>query len=214
VAGRVALRAAPGWEVALSGYAGAYTPDFLAEDARLGTVGLDGDARLGPVIAQAEALYTRYADVERVLTDLARVAGDRAAASGGDTDLETEVEIVATGLADSRGGLWLDLSWPIALAPGTLGFDAPALAPVARYERVWLGRALGDFVFTDGRISRLVQSDQEQIRFAAGLAFRPLPEAVVQLVYERNQAVVGPLIDPESGDEATDGLVLGLAFGF
>jgi hypothetical protein len=214
--GRIAFRPAPGSELALSGYTAPYTPDFLDASARLSTVGMDGRAWLGPVIMEGELLHTRYSRVDEVVTNFARVARDQATGTTTDetTELETEIRIVLTGLADSRTGFWLDLAWPFALRPGTLGFASAVLTPVARYERVWLERALGDFKFTGGRIDRLVQADRDQDRFAAGLAFRPLPQAVIQLVYERNQAHVGPMVDPAVDDESTNGVVVGLAVGF
>ena len=216
VTGRVAFSPALGSEIGVSGYTGPYTPEYLDVDARLSTLGVDGRARLGPVVAEGEFLYTTYANVDGVVTDFARVARDQAAETSRAeaAELETEIEFELTGLADHRSGLWVDLSWPIALSDGTLGFESALLAPVARYEHAWLDRAVDELTFTDGRISRLEQVDREQDRFTLGLAFRPLPQAVVQVVYERNHAAMGSMIDPGVEESTTNGLVVGFAVGF
>jgi hypothetical protein len=216
LAGRVALTSSAGAEIALSGYTGIYTPDFLDADARVTTVGLDGRARLGALVVEGEILSTRYEDVDRVVTDFARVVHDQAstAFSAADAELETQTRIALAGLANRRSGLWLDLSWPVALPPGTLGFESAALAPIARYEHVRLDGDVTELTFADGRITQLVQPDREQARLAVGLALRPVPEAVIQLVYEVNRARAGAMIEPAVVDRLTSGLVAGLAVGF
>lgn len=216
VTGRLSFSPTLGSELAVSGYTGPYTPDFLDVAARLTTLGLDGRTRLGPVVAEAELLYTTYGNLDAVVTDFARVARDHSTetARAETAELETEIEIALNGLAEHRGGFWVDLSWPIALASGTMGFESAVLAPVARYERVRFDQSVDEVDFADGRITRFDQSDREQERFAIGLAFRPLPQAVLQLVYERNRAVEGSMIDPGTGERISHGFVAGLAVGF
>jgi hypothetical protein len=213
--GRVALSPTAASEIALSGYTGRYTPDVLDAAARSSTLGLDGQTRLGPLVAEGELLTTWYADVDRVVTELARAAYDQATASYTEgAEPQTAVDISFAGIANRRSGLWVDLSWPIPLSSGTLGFESPVLAPVARYEHVWLDRDVTEVRFADGRITQIAQPDREQARLALGLAFRPLPQAVVQAVYEANRARVGAMIDPAVADRITSGLAVALAVGF
>lgn len=219
--GRLAVSPALGTELAVSGYTGSYTPEYLkAAKARLSTVGVDGKTRLGPLALEGEYLHTTYAKLGAVAREFARVARDHSAETSRAeaSRLETEVEIELTGVADHRRGLWLDASWPIALRTGALGFDAPVLAPIARYERVWLDGELTELDFTAGQVTGLEREDRAQERVAAGFAFRPLPQAVVQVVYEHNRAVKGALIDGVSDENpdarSTNGLVVGLAIGF
>jgi hypothetical protein len=213
--GRLALTTAAGSELALSGYLGTYTPDDLDLDARLRALGLDGRARIGPMVGAVELLTTWYADVDRAATAFGRAAYERATATPPENAaLETAVEMSFAALADRRSGFWLDLSWPLPLPAGTLGFASPVLAPVARYEHVWLDRDVVELTFADARVARIVQADREQARLAVGATFRPTPRAVLQLVFEVSRARAGPMIDPAVEDRLVRGLVVGLAVGF
>lgn len=220
VAARVELSPTLGSEVAVSGYFGRYTPEFLGVDAQMSTLGLDGRQKLGPFWLEGEFLYTRYADADKVIRSFAEAVGKstvettRAEAA----NLESEVEIELTGLADRRYGFWLDLSRPVVMRPGFLGFQDATLIPVARYERVWLGNDLEELAFTGGVVGTLERTDREQDRLSVGLAFRPIPQAVFHLTYERSHAykagLISPVLEEDDTARTVNGLTLGLAVGF
>lgn len=217
-AARVELSPRLGSEVAVSGYVGRYTPEVLEDqEGTVWTLGLDGRQKLGPLFLEGEFLYTRYSNLDQVIGEFARVAQSQAAESEVG-DLETEIELELTGLAKNRYGFWLDLSRPFALRRGLWGLDEATLIPVARYERVWLDRNLEGLEFADGAVTTLAQGNVEQDRLSLGLAFRPIPQAVFHLTYERSHALRGGLIDPslEEGEvrRTVNAVVFGLAVGF
>lgn len=216
LAGRLAVSPALGSEVAISAYAGDYTPDYLGADASIRTIGLDGRQRIGPIVLEGEFLYTSFGDLEDVLTDFAATALDHATETEADetATLESEIEIAVTGVSDTRAGFWIDAGWPIALDRGVWGLDAATLTPVVRYERAWYDGNLEAFDFAAGAVSELDMADRRQSRISAGLAFRPVPQAVFHLVYERNDALEGALIDPAVVEGETNGVVFGMAVGF
>lgn len=219
VAARFEVSPALGSEFAVSGYHGVYTPEIIEDaDGRITTLGVDGRQKVGPFYVEGEFLYTHYSNVDRVLTEFAAAVGSHAAETEADetADLESEIEVELTGLADDRYGFWVDLSRPFALRRGWLGLDDASLTPVARYERVWLDGDLDELDFDDGVVTETARADREQDRLSLGLAFRPVPQAVVSLTYERSHAYRGALIDPatEGGEETANGVVLGMAVGF
>lgn len=217
VAGRFEISPALGSEYAVSGYLGRYTPEFLdAVDETITTVGFDGRQKLGGFFLEGEFLYTRYNGVDEVLTEFARVVGEQASETTAEetANLEAEIETELTGLADRRYGFWADLTRPIPLSPGTLGLSDATLIPVLRYERVWLDDDLQELDFTGGLITEAIRADRSQDRFSVGFAFRPIPQAVIHLVYERSHAYDGALIAPTSDDDTVNGFALGMAVGF
>lgn len=215
-AGRLALSPALGSEIGVSGYTGRYTPSWLDVEQGLTTLGVDGRQRIGRVELEGELLYTRYDGLEEVATDFARAAVNHATEteSTETADLESEIEVVLEGLSDERYGYWLDAGLPLALAPGTLGLENGVLIPSIRWEQVWFDQDLAELDFADGVVTALDQVDRSQNRLSVGLAFRPVTQAVFHLTYERNSASDGSLIYPAAGEDATNGLVLGMAFGF
>lgn len=216
VSGRLAFSPALGSEYAISGYTGEYTPNFLDVDENLSTIGFDGRQKLGSFYLEGEFLYTRYSGIDNVLEDFARVAVDQATETESDETaaLESEIEIELTGLSDRRYGFWLDAGRPIPLRRGFLGLESAVLIPVVRYEHVWIDRDLDEFGFAGGTVTEVGRVDREQGRLSAGFAFRPVPQAVVHLTYERNDAATGGLIDPGVGGESTNALTFGVAIGF
>lgn len=214
--GRVSVSPTIGTELGVSGYAGDYTPDYLATDASIRTLGVDGRVRLGPAYLEGEYLHTTYGDLDAVLADFASVAREHATETESDetADLESEIEIEVDGVSDTRSGFWLDLGWPIALPRGTWGLDDAVLVPVVRFERVAFDGDLAELDFTDGTVTELEKVERTQRRISAGVAFRPIPQAVFHLVWERNDAVDGGLIDPAVGEDATNAVTFGMAVGF
>ena len=211
--GRVALSPALGSEVAVSGYVGDYTPSYLEEDGTISTLGLDGRQRLGPVDLEAEFLYTHYSNLDPVLEDFAATAVNHASEAEGE-ELTTEVETVLEGVSENRYGFWLDAGWPVAMDRGFMGLDNAVVIPTVRYERVWFDGNLESFDFADGAIVDRALVDRSQERISAGLAFRPVTEAVFHLTYERNHALDGGLISPGVEEDATNAVTFGMAFGF
>lgn len=214
--GRVAISPTLGSEIGVSGYVGDYTPDYLTGDATLFTVGVDGRIRLGPAYLEGEYLHTEYGEMDDVLTEFASVAREHKTFTSSDeaAELESEIEIEVDGMSDTRDGLWIDLGWPIALDRGTWGLDEATVIPVVRYERVTYDGDLAEFDFEGGQVTELEKVDRTQQRISAGLAFRPIPQAVFHLVYERNDAVDGAMIDPGVGVDSTNAVTFGMAFGF
>lgn len=221
-AGRLEVSPALGSEYAVSGYIGRYTPEFLENaDETMWTLGVDGEQRLGSFYLEGEFLYTRYNDpgavaeafAATVLEQNVELEAEAEEPAGGEFVAEAEIEL--NDLSDNRYGLWLDLGRPIALDPGTFGLDAATLTPVVRYERVWVEGEISDLDFTGGAITELVRTDREQQRITAGIAFRPIPQAVIHLAYERATALEGAAFDPiGEGDDTRQGVTLGVAFGF
>ena len=219
-AGRLELSPALGSEFAVSGYLGRYTPEWLDTNATLTTLGVDGRQKLGPFYLEGEFLYSRYAGVDRVAESFARAAVDHAVetSSAEAAELESEIEVELQNLAEKRYGFWVDLGRPIALKRGTLGFEEPVLTPTLRYERAWVGNGIEELDFSGGAVTALERANREQGRLSVGVAFRPIPQAVVQVAYERSTPIEGALFSPEvEGEDAgrtIHGLTLGLAVGF
>lgn len=221
-AGRMEVSPALGAEYAVSGYVGRYTPEFLEDtDETMWTLGFDGRQRISGFYFEGEFLYTRYTDPVGVTEAFAATAlehaveleGEAAAPAGG--EFVAEAEIALDGLSRNRYGFWLDLGRPIALAPGTFGLEAPTIIPVFRWERVWVDDELSSVDFSGGTVTELGQSDRSQQRFLAGVAFRPVPQAVLQLFWERTEVLEGASFDPlEEGEDARNAVTLGAAFGF
>lgn len=216
VAGRVAFSPALGTGIGLSGYRGRYAPSVVGAGGAMSTLGLDGSHRVGPLELEGELLYTHYEDLTRVLGDLARVLATREAeAVGAGGELVTEIETEVRGLSDDRYGFWLDAGLPLALPRGFMGFDAPVLTPVVRYERVWLAGDVQGVEFGGGGPVAVRRDDRRQGRLSLGAAYRPVPQAVFQLVYERDDAGGGGgLLDPAVGETGANGVVFGMAVGF
>jgi len=209
----VALSPALGSEFAVSGYVGDYTPSYLEEDGTISTLGLDGRQQVGPVELEGEFLYTNYSNLDPVLTDFAAAAVNHASEAEGE-ELTTEVETVLEGVSEDRYGFWVDAGWPVAMDSGFMGLDNPVVIPTVRYERVWFDGNLEAFDFADGAVTGRTLTDRSQERISAGVAFRPVTEAVFHLTYERNHALDGALIAPGVEEDATNAFTFGMAFGF
>ncbi len=215
-AGRIAVGPTRGTELAVSGYAGQYTPPWIERSATLSTVGVDGRARVGPVVFQGEALWTRFGGDDRVIVDFARVAIDHAAGAEPGTEPwpGSGVEVSLNGISARRRGFWLEAGVPLPLPNGAWGLEDATLIPVARYERASFADDLRELDFSGGAVTTLERHDRAQERWTTGIAFRPMPRAVFQLAYERNHAVQGAMIDPAVVEKSTNGLLFGMAVGF
>ncbi len=209
-------------EIAFSGYHGRYTPDFLSAREPLNSFGLDWKWRRGGFETEGEVVYTSLGRIGRVLQDLAAAAHTSSAetSSAEAAELETEIELGVNNLARTRYGFWMDFKYhwrPKFFRSSFLGrsFEDPQLIPIARYERVWLNRQVGEVTFADGLITSLEQQDLSQDRISLGVNYRPAGQFGIQLAFEHNQRRKGDrLIFPAVLDGSTNGVVAGMTFAF
>jgi HAMP domain-containing protein len=209
-------------EVALSGYHGRYTPDFLSVREPLSSLGLDWKWQARGFETEGEVIYTSLGRTGRVLEDLAAKAVTSSAetTSSEAAQLETEIELDVKNLARTRFGFWADFKYhwrPGFLRNSFLGrsFEDPRLIPVVRYEHVWLNRFVDGFSFADGSITGLNEQDLSQDRLSLGVNYRPVAQFGMQLTYEHNQRRRGDrLIFPAVPDRSTNGVVAGMTFAF
>lgn len=217
VTGRVAYRWRPGQEIAVSGYRGRYTPDFLT-DASVTSVGLDGLNTLGGLEIEYEAIYTAWSDVDDVAADFARTAINR----DGDG---AEIALAGNSLADSRAGYWVELRYPFwaqALNDSFLkrGFSNPQLEPTLRFEQVFFNNQLRGFEFANGNITESDMFDATLNRATLGLAYRPIPSWVISVAGEYTwtdqDSLAGLTNFIPAGENEDDefALTAGIAFGF
>lgn len=219
VAWRAALSPTLAGEIALSGYHGRYTPNYLSVHEPINSLGLDWKWRKRGFETEGEFIYTSLGRVNRVLENLAATAlhSESEAEAG---DVETETEVAVSGLARTRYGFWWDFKYhwrPEFLRKSFLGraFDDPKLVPIARYERIWLNRQTEEVGFSNGVITDLVQQDLSQDRISLGVNFRPTNQFGFQLAYEHNRRLTGDrLIFPAVPDRSTDGFLAGMTFAF
>lgn len=219
---RLAYSPALGSELAFSGYAGEYTPDFLAADETLISVAGDGLLSLGAFQAEGEFVYTKFNGLSEVLSDFARVVGktESKTTSAEAARLETEIEFDLKNLARERWGFWVDLKlpfWPTVLNRTFLGksFESPRLIPIVRLERIRWNGALTGLEVEGGMLTERETEAREQDRVTVGLTYRPVPSVAVQFAYEHNERRKGAILfDAATTDKSTDGFLFGMAFGF
>jgi hypothetical protein len=219
MAGRLALSPVLGSEYAISGYIGAYTPDYLNIKKKITAFGIDGVQKAGHLRLEGEFLYMKFDGLSDVLADFAKVVVNKSAEteSAETANLETEIEFDLKGLSDKRYGFWIDLKAPLSVkgTPLEFGLSDPQLIPIVRYERVWLKGSVDEFEFADGAVTTLASSDRGQQRVTVGLSYRPTPTVSLQTAYERSDATDGDqLIVPTVSDKSTNSLLVGMAFGF
>ena len=226
---RLAIAPRLGHEIAISGYHGEYTPDYLSVDSWIHTLGVDGKTSLGNFEIEGEFIYTDFGRLERVLGDLALQAVDASAktTSAETAALETEVEAEFAGpLTNQRYGYWVDFKyrfWPEALSKTFLGegFEDPQLIPIFRLERIWFNDFVRSFDFSGGVITDLTMETLSQQRTTLGLTYRPTPSVGFTLAWEYNRRMQGStLIFPSTlglgrlPEKTFNTLVIGTAFGF
>ena len=160
-----------GHEIAVSGYHGRYTPDYLKEQAWVNTLAVDGKTTLGRFEVEGEFIYTKFNRHQEVLNDFALQMVDSAAAtsSAETATLETEIEAGFKGpFTKSRKGYWVDFKYrltPEWLRKGTLGrdFEDPQLIPIFRWERIWFDDFLKGFDFAGGQVTGIEQEDEGRL---------------------------------------------------
>jgi len=226
---RLAFSPSLGQEIAVSGYHGEYTPDYLVADGWINTLAVDGKATLGNFEMEGEYVYTDFGSFREVLNDIGLQLVDAAAITTGEENefLESELE---TGLAgpftQSRQGFWIDFKYrarPDWLRDGFLGsdFEDPQLIPIVRYERIWFDDFLKGMEFSDSQVLSTETEDLEQDRLSVGMAYRPTASVVFSAAWEHNERRSGSqLIFPQPTgvdplpDSSFDSFIFGTAFGF
>jgi carboxypeptidase family protein len=223
---RTAMSPKLGHEIALSGYHGKYTPDYLTVQPWVHTIAVDGKTTWGNFEVEGEFIYTDFHKFDVVINDIAHQFVDSAAKtfSSETSILETEVEAEFAGpLTDSRAGFWIDFKY--RLRPKWLQqvseLDDPHFIPILRWERVWYRDLVRGFEFANSEITSLNTEDTAQERLSIGLALRLMPSVVVSTAWEHNRLLNGgnfiwpqPVgTDPIPG-KSFDSFVVGMAFGF
>jgi len=214
-------------EFAISGYHGKYAPSFLSFRESLTTLAYDHKWRWKGFETEAEAVYTSLGNLNNVLTGFAETAFNsanstiRSSSSGGLTSATVEMELA--NLSRRRYGFWTDFKYharPRWLKDSFLGesFEDPQIIPILRYERVWLN-GVTDNVNVSGfgpvRLISFTQENLQQERVTAGISYRPVTQFAMQAAYEHNRRVDGSqLIFPRISQDSTNGLILGMSFGF
>jgi hypothetical protein len=209
-------------EIAVSGYHGRYTPDFLAPvSERLNAFSVDGIVQHRGFTVEGEYIHSDFGDTERVIQGFINMVtgpGGIAPAAGAEG---TETEFTIKGLTPSRQGFWIEARyrfWPAAWQNSILGkgFENPRLTPVLRYERVTLKDAIDEVAIEGGEIGRGDRQTLRQERTTVGVSYRPIPTVVFSAAVEHNRRLGGDvLVFPAGvGARSYTSFVAGMAFGF
>jgi len=224
---RASYSPTPRGEFAISGYHGKYAPSFLSFRESLTTLAYDHKWRWKGFETEAEAVYTSLGNLNNVLTGFAETAFNsanstiRSSSSGGLTSATVEMELA--NLSRRRYGFWTDFKYharPRWLKDSFLGesFEDPQIIPILRYERVWLNGVTNNVNvsgFGPVRLISFTQENLQQERVTAGISYRPVTQFAMQAAYEHNRRVDGSqLIFPRISQDSTNGLILGMSFGF
>ena len=209
-------------EIAVSGYHGRYTPDYLAPvSERINAFGVDGLLQHGGFAVEGEYIHSDFGDTDRVIQsfiDTVTGPGGIAPAPGA---AGTETEFAIKGLTPTRQGFWIEARyrfWPTAWQNSLLGkgFENPRLTPVLRYERVTLKDMIDEVAIEGGEIERGERQTLRQERTTVGLSYRPIPTVVFSVAVEHNRRLGGDVLVFPSGAGASSytSVVAGMAFGF
>lgn len=214
-------------EFAISGYHGKYAPSFLSFRESLTTLAYDHKWRWKGFETEAEAVYTGLGNLDNVLAGFAVAAFNSvnstapSSSTGGLTSASVEMELA--NLSRARYGFWTDFKYharPRWLKQSFLGksFEDPQIIPILRYERVWLNGVTDNINVSGFGPVRLISFSQENLqqeRVTAGLSYRPVTQFAMQAAYEHDRRVDGSqLIFPRVSQDSTNGLILGMSFGF
>tara|TARA_R110000823_G_scaffold281416_2_gene399721 strand:- start:8763 stop:10301 length:1539 start_codon:yes stop_codon:yes gene_type:complete len=193
ITGRLALLPQSGQELAISGYYGRYTPDFMDSES-VWSVALDGLHSLGGFEIEYEVVHTDWGNIDDVAASFASAAIDKeveakVGAEGGETT-EIVSEITLGGLAESRTGYWIEARypfWPEALDNTFLGrgFSNPSLEPTVRMEQVVIRNRVTGIEFSNRQVTELDKEESSIVnRATVGLAYRPVPDWVISFATE------------------------------
>jgi hypothetical protein len=216
---RVAYSPTLAGEIAVSGYHGRYTPDWITARQNVNSFAVDGKWRFGAFETEGEFAYSDFGRVGQVAQSLAQAVYNSEAALE-NSELENEIEIEMKGLTSRKWGFWTDAKYhwrPDWLKNSFLGFnfEDPQLIPIVRYERVWLDSSITGLDFSSGVINDLTYENFSQDRITAGVNYRPSPQVGFQFAYERNNRRGGSrMIYPDTDRSSTNGFLAGWTFGF
>jgi hypothetical protein len=219
---RLAYSPALSSEIAVSGYHGRYTPDFLAPvEERINAVGLDGLFRRGGFALEGEFIHSDFGNTDRLASAfLQAITGPRGIAPAPGAE-GTATEFTLKDFTPSRHGFWVEARyrfWPAAWRDSVLGkgFENPQLTPLVRYERVSLRDAIDEIAITGREIETGEKQTLEQERTTIGLSYRPIPTVVFSVVVEHNRRLNGQELVFPRGTAAGSytALLAGMAFGF
>lgn len=225
VTGRVAFSPALGHEIGLSGYWGRYTPSFLP-GKNLTMFGFDWLSSFGNFDIEAEYILSHYGGMNQVLTAFAAQAGNTTGEfeTGDSTNLETEIAMKPSGLADTKQGYWVEMRYHIRpdwLTKSWFGrnFSDPQFIPIVRWEQAFISGLVTEFEADNNVVTKLTKQNRRVDRITAGMAFRLNPIAVFHMAYEYTQtnkgqslaSVTNYLPTPSSSNHS---FMFGAAFGF
>lgn len=227
VAGRILFSPALGYELAVSGYVGEYTPDTFEADEYVWSVAVDGKATIAGFEIEGEYVTTGWQNIRKVARDFARIVGEQAAEipDSASPTLEGEIEFELANLADRKSGYWVELRypfWPAALNRTFLGqgFANPQFVPVVRWEQVFFDNLLTEMAFSGGTVTAFETRDATLNRLTVGFGYRPTPLWIISLAYEYTFADHGSLtgltnfLPAQENEDEAHALLVGLAFGF
>jgi hypothetical protein len=227
VAGRIFFSPALGYELAVSGYVGQYTPDFFDAQEYVWSVAVDGKATIGRLEVEGEFVTTRWQHIEQVARDFARLVLDQSAStpSSASPTFESEIEFELANLADRKSGYWVEIRYPFwlpALNRTFLGkgFANPQFVPVVRWEQVFFDDLLTEMAFSGGTVTAFETRDATLNRLTVGFGYRPTPLWIISLAYEYTFADHGSLtgltnfLPAQEHEDEAHALLVGLAFGF
>lgn len=219
---RAALSPTLAGEIAVSGYHGKYTPQFMSISEPINAWGLDGQWRFRAFEIEGEGIYSTFGNTRSVAGNFAEAVANSSVetSSAEAARLESEIELELKGLARQRYGFWTDFKYhwrPAFLKRSFLGkdFDDPQIIPIVRYDRVFIRQEINDLTFRAGAVTAVDLVNREQHRITAGINFRPIQNVGFQFAYERNGRRAGDrLIFPQVAVPNSNGFVMGATFSF
>lgn len=220
---RLAYSPRLGSEIAVSGYHGRYTPEFMEPlHESINAFGVDGIFERGALSIEGEYINTDLGNSDRVVQAFI----DTVTGSTGIPPLPgaegTESEFTIKNLTSGRHGFWLEgryKFWPAKWGEKSVlhkGFDDPQLTWVLRYERATLDDAIDEVAIENGEIASGDPQTLRQERTTIGLSYRPLSSVVFAVALEHNRRLEGDVLLFPFGkpSRAYTDLLIGMAFGF
>jgi len=220
---RLAYSPQLGSEIAVSGYHGKYTPEFMDPiHANINAFGVDGIYERGALAVEGEYINADFGDHEHVVQGFI----DAVTGSTGIPPLPgaegIETEFTIKNLDSARNGFWLEgryKFWPTKWGEKTIvhkGFDDPQLTWVLRWERATVKNAIEEVAIENGEIDFADPQKLRQERTTIGLSYRPIQSVVFAIALEHNRRLEGDVLLFPFGapSKAYTDLIVGLAFGF
>lgn len=211
-----------GSEIAVSGYHGRYTPDFLAPvSERINTIGIDGILRRGPFAVEGEYIHSDFGNTDRIVDAFVKTVSGSTGVAPLPGAAGAETEFTLKDLTPVRRGFWVEARYrffPAAWRNSLLGkgFENPQLTPVFRYERVTLEDAIDEVALEGGEIERGDRQTLRQERVTAGLSYRPIQSVAFSVAVEHNRRLEGGVLVFPRGMAVGSytSVITGMAIGF